>query len=165
MPCVTNRLNLQFLDQSQQLVAVDNSRCPAWGRDDPAYACRLHTPRLPKGNEMWPRHQPKSQHPAHSSVALSWGGPRDPNPGFGSLQAAAAGVRRAQAKKHATMVVRPSGSHDRAGGGERGAARIASEDLSRDLYSAHCTFCSLSILAMVAILLRSFEAAAIIPWH
>ena len=40
--------------------------------------------------------------------------------------AAAAGVRRAQAKKHATMVVRPSGSHDRAGGGERGAAQIAS---------------------------------------
>ena len=33
---------------------------------------------------------------------------------------------RVQAKKHATMVVRPSGSHDRAGGGERGAAQIAS---------------------------------------
>ena len=33
---------------------------------------------------------------------------------------------RVQARKHATMVVRPSGSHDRAGGGERGAAQIAS---------------------------------------
>ena len=35
-------------------------------------------------------------------------------------------VRRVLSKKHATMVVRPSGSHDSGGGGERGAAQIAS---------------------------------------